>query len=373
MDRTATLTPTSTLETLLVDHAVFTSVRSPMGEGYRIIAASGGLRPDERMETTRRAPSHGSLCETNVDAAGVIGFPLPTGRYCVGYVRLAGKEHTSRGGMRVHTHFVFLTPPQFAAFACDPWLVAGMIAAIDGDEPLLKAESSMPQLSLGEGCVQLPDASPMMPAVEVGWLESIVRSALRGSAFVANSAALSDGCEQLAWRVIPCVMRAKRSISIGIAYSPARNLDVSFVSDGIDEARRAVLGTTALWIDPATPLPETQRSANSACAATTAGPFEDWMALTQKSLNTGRVGELIRLCDAVDRDATPEGLATTARLYEHLDVISFAAEDELARLTTRYSGFAPTCKAQKILVDRFRKAAAHRSAQLAQERDSSLE
>lgn len=371
MDRAATLTPAvaSPHDALMVDHAVFTSVRSPMGEGYRIIAASGGIRPDERMEATRRAPSHGGLAAEHPDAVGVIGFPLPTGRYCVGFVRHAGKEHTARGGLRVHSHFVFLTREQYNAFACDPWLVAGTIAAIDGEEPLLKAATMVPPLSLGDGCVQLPDACPTMPAIEVGWLQSIVHAALKGSPVVANSSNVSSGSEQLAWRIIPSVMRERRSMAIGVTYSPSRGLDLCFVSEQIEETRRAMQATSAQWIDPACPLPGTPSQPRPATSGA-CGAFDDWLALTQAALNSGRVGELIRLCDAVDGDATPEGLATTARLYEHLDLVCFADVDEVARLTTRYGGFAPTSRAQKILVERFRKAAAHRSAQLAQEGDS---
>ena len=45
------------------DQAIFTSIRTPMGEGYRIIAASRGVRPEEKQLITRRSPSHGALCE----------------------------------------------------------------------------------------------------------------------------------------------------------------------------------------------------------------------------------------------------------------------------------------------------------------------
>lgn len=369
MDRTATLTSSADNDTssLTVDHAVFTSVRSPMGEGYRIIAATGGLRPDERMEATRRAPSHGALDTDHPDALGVIGFPLPTGRYCVGFVRHAGKEHTARGGLRVHTHFVFLSRSQFAAFACDPWLVAGAIAAIDGDDPLLKAATTFPKISLGEGCSQLPDASPRIPAVEVGWLQSIVAAALRGTSLVANSATVTGGSEQLAWRVIPSVMREKRSISIGITHAPSRGLDICFVSERVEETRRAVHGTRTLWVDPAAPLPGQAATGAPTMHNPVSGGFDDWLALTNTTLESGRVGELIRLCDAIDGDATPEGLSTTARLYGHLDQVNLADADTVARLANRYSGFAPTCRAQKLLVEQFRQAAAVRAAELARQ------
>ena len=47
---------------LTCDQAIFTSIRTPMGEGYRVIAASRGVRPNEKQSITRNSPSHDSLC-----------------------------------------------------------------------------------------------------------------------------------------------------------------------------------------------------------------------------------------------------------------------------------------------------------------------
>ncbi|MCA9255432.1 MAG: hypothetical protein KDA33_07325, partial [Phycisphaerales bacterium] len=121
-----------------------------------------------------------------------------------------------------------------------------------------------------------------------------------------------------------------------------------------------------LWIDPATPLPGVVAQ-TPGTGQTSSAPYADWLVLTRATLDSGRLGELIRLCDAIDGDATPDGLATTARLYEHIDEVSVADAADLARLTTRYGGFAPTCRAQKLLVERFKKTAAHRAEQLSQE------
>ena len=76
--------------TLTCDQAIFTSIRTPMGEGYRIIAASRGLRPEEKQAITRSSPSHDSLCwpadkgtEETENRYGAAFYPLPTGRFCV--------------------------------------------------------------------------------------------------------------------------------------------------------------------------------------------------------------------------------------------------------------------------------------------------
>lgn len=371
MDRSATLTPvgTATANKQLVDHAIFTSIRSPMGEGYRIIAGSAGIRPEERMEVTRRAPSHGGLISENEDAIGIIGFPLPTGRYCVGYVRHAGKEHTSRGGLRVHTHFVILNREQFARFVCDPWLVAGTIAAIDGDEPILKTPPNLSMLDLGEGSKQLPDASPMMPAIEVAWYSSIVRETIGESILIANGTTLSENCEHLAWRLLPRVLREKRSMSIGIVFSPARSVDIYFATDRLDETRRAAAPSKALWVDPSESLPGTQPSEGQTPASKSkASAYAPWFALVDDLLANGRSPELLRICDLIDADATADGLKMTANLYEHLDRIYTATLEEVDCLTNRYAGCATSCSAQKMLLERFRKAADVRAAELNAER-----
>ena len=54
--------PTRDSGAVEADQVVFTSAPSRMAQGYRIVAASRGVLPDEKAEILRRAPSHGSLC-----------------------------------------------------------------------------------------------------------------------------------------------------------------------------------------------------------------------------------------------------------------------------------------------------------------------
>ncbi|MCZ6816838.1 MAG: hypothetical protein O7F76_09135, partial [Planctomycetota bacterium] len=115
--RSAVVNPTSRGgEAVRAEQAVFTSIRSPMGEGYRIIAASPGIRPDEKAEIIRRAPSHDSLCESGRAAVGLLAFPFESGRYCLGFSCHAGREHTARGGNRVYSHFAVVEPGDWQSF-----------------------------------------------------------------------------------------------------------------------------------------------------------------------------------------------------------------------------------------------------------------
>src|SRR5690606_38204025 len=88
--------------TAALDRAVFTSIRSPMGSGYQVVAASAGVSADEKREITQRAPSHGNLCDNTPDAEALAAFVLRSQRHCVFLSRHAGAEPSGRGGYRIH-------------------------------------------------------------------------------------------------------------------------------------------------------------------------------------------------------------------------------------------------------------------------------
>lgn len=140
---------------LRCDQAIFTSVRTPMGEGYRIIAASRGLRPGERQTITRYSPSHDALCGSTVgndaSVAGIRGFafyPLPGGRLCVAFSSYAGAEHTGRGGKRIYTHNLIFEKQDFPRCAYNPFTVLRAMIEAQGTSPQLKPPTTLPELEL---------------------------------------------------------------------------------------------------------------------------------------------------------------------------------------------------------------------------------
>ena len=94
--------------TLSCDQAIFTSVRSPMGEGYRVIAASKGVKPKEKQEITRNSPSHDALCISLEDdrhdgPLAAAFYPLETGRLAVS-VRHTSTEKLKPYNKTPNTH-----------------------------------------------------------------------------------------------------------------------------------------------------------------------------------------------------------------------------------------------------------------------------
>ena len=139
---------------LSADHTIFTSVRTPMGCGYRLIAASPGVTAEERTKITRWSPSHGNLCSDNPAAEGLASYLLSTGRRCVAWSRHAGPEPTGRGGLRIHTHAVLLTAEAYRQFACMPAAVLQAIAAL-APQPLIPQGASLAPLTIDPGPLAL--------------------------------------------------------------------------------------------------------------------------------------------------------------------------------------------------------------------------
>lgn len=143
---------------LVCDQAIFTSVPSPMGEGYRIIAASKGVRSEEKQAITRLSPSHDSVCEAAKESTGpsaafgnvkaVARYPLPTGRQCLAISGFAGNEHTGRGGHRVYTLNLLMPPDAVQAYEFNPFNLIRALLATEQFEILLKPTAVMPPIEL---------------------------------------------------------------------------------------------------------------------------------------------------------------------------------------------------------------------------------
>ncbi|MBN1488521.1 MAG: hypothetical protein JXA69_01270, partial [Phycisphaerae bacterium] len=106
-----------------IDQAIFTCIRTPMGQGYRVVAASRGLRAKESSEIVTHAPSGDGLCDEGPEPVGISFYPLQSGRFCILHSRYAGAEPTGRGGQRAYTRAFVLDAEQLARFGNSPFQV----------------------------------------------------------------------------------------------------------------------------------------------------------------------------------------------------------------------------------------------------------
>ncbi len=299
---------------LAVDQAIFTSIRSVQGEGYRIVGASPGVRAAERREITRRSPSHDSLCEQSQSAVGLLAFPLETGRYCVGYSRYAGTEHTARGGSRVYTHMVVLERPAYRCLAYNPFRLCSALRVAAGDVPILEPRPQLDSLVLevdADDVGQPSDGVAASGAAEVAAGACRVASSLllgNRAIIVARDLAL----ETLEWALmaVPVSVRQCVSVTAGLRFSPSRQVECTVVTTEELATRHAIRGHGIEWVDPQ----EDEAEEDS--------PYAPWLELMRRWFVAGRFADIHRVTQKLAVETDPSSLNRAASVCEGLDCIS---------------------------------------------------
>ena len=231
-----------------------------MGQGYRLIAASAGVRAEERIEITQRSPSHDSLCDGSPEAVGLLSYPLADGRHCVACCLHAGVEHTARGGLRVYTHILILDAADFAALDADPVPIHdALLAYLRKEGPMLKSPPALPPLTLSIPVPAEPaepadaestgpeSAVPESPAAEKGaetpeTLAPIVADLQNDRPVIVIGVADPRSFLGTRWPLLPPDVRQRLSVSAGLKYAPTRRVQLTILPGDIPELRRLIAG-----------------------------------------------------------------------------------------------------------------------------------
>ncbi|MCG3126717.1 MAG: hypothetical protein CHACPFDD_01570 [Phycisphaerae bacterium] len=333
---TATLTAPTT--TLTAEHAIFTSIRTPMGEGYRVVAASGGIAPDEKQEITQRSPSHDSLCDPGESAEGLAVWRLRSGRICVAHSRHAGAEHTARGGMRVYTLIAILEPAAYCALACDPALVAQRMLAAAGREPLLKPPPKLERLDLGAPPELVAGGRAAAPE-NIAALMRLAGSVLGGERFVAHLPTASANTLATLFAALPLCARAATSATVGLKFATSRPVQLALLPRVSPEAARLIRGQNMTLLDfpassgsvlpgpaaaaasrtPARSADMTGRAVETAGCTPAQDPVSRWLGWVERQWRAGRSEEVARVSVQIDAEATPERLGRIVTMLDDLE------------------------------------------------------
>lgn len=298
---------------LSCDRAIFTSLPSATGEGYRLVAWSNGVRPEERQELTRRAPSHGALAGEGESPRALVLLRLQSsGRACHGLVRVSGAEHTQRGGGRVWTEFLVADAFEAARLGLSAAPLREALAAA-GPPPKPVGRSALAPVEVratGSG-------APAGKGPRAAQVAAAVASLLFAGtpAVVAAGAAPLEAFED-ALRMLPAAARSGLEAAGGLRYSSARGVTLT-VTDKIEQDTiRAIRGHGIEAIDFARGVPEPSGALAAWFALMVrwwnAGRGEAAVALADRlgdGWTTTRVLEVVALCEAIDRgDRQPEAL-----------------------------------------------------------------
>jgi hypothetical protein len=348
---------------LEVERAVFTSLRSPTGEGYRIIATSAGIRADEKREITRRAPSHGSLCDPSPGATGLASFALDGGRQCVFLCRNSEVEQTARGGCRIRTDVLVMDPEVYWQFHCDPLEVEAATLSKVGREPAETVPARLKPVTLqpADGRLAGPSRSAETWPINanLGRVAQVLSAVLGERRTLVVGAAMPREVLRWSLRATPAALRARLSLSVGLRFSLTRRFDLILADATPGEIERVLHDGAAdviRWGSPATPP---------------SGPFEPWLRFVGQRWESGRAAEVAHLSAELTEDCSARALAQIARLCQDLERAQTADPALLRDLTRRHLRDAATSSVQRRLLAEFRRVVEVRRATL-EERQRAL-
>jgi|GEM_PF-702027 len=346
--------------TLSFDQAIFTSIRSPMGEGYRIVAASKGVTPDEKREIVQCAPSHGSLSSTLNEATGMACFTLNGGRQCVFLSRTAGIEHTARGGFRVFTHVCLFDPPVFRRLSCDLFAIEDALRECFDDQQMKK-----PPMCLEQGRIALNETRAERGAApsdrDLGHAARILAAVLAERRLLVVGARCARDVLSAVVGALPAYTRRRWSLSYGLKYSPGRRFDLMFTEATNIEQTRILRDhdvTAINWSDQ--PLQVDS-------------PYEDWVSFVERGWKTGRTASASQICAGLTETCDPVVLACLARLSEDLEHVAEADRSLLREIERRHAGESVSIELHQRMLADLRKATERRRWQIDVEEQADAE
>lgn len=331
MDHRSTVIPPaqSMSEGIQVDYAIFTSIRSPMGNGYQLAAASKGVGATEKAEIQRRSPSHNALCSNEAHAVGLSAYPLSTGRYVVALSRYGNREYSGRGGRCIETHLVILDDRAYTAFDSNPLRVQQSLVEVIGQDPVTRPPRQLSPLTLDPGTSRAGDAVTLPPAFgtpnDAERLTFLARWMLAKRPVIITGAQAPLSAMEWTLMTLPAGWRRGLALSAGIKFAIARQLHWVVLEEAPEDMQRLTSGhdirafsvTRDFEADP--------------------HPCDEWFHFIERSWRRNRFNEISRITARYD-DASVgrEDLSRIVAMYGDRDLARVANTETRARLHQTY-------------------------------------
>ncbi len=354
--------------TVCCDQAIFTSLPSCMGSGYRIVAASRGLRPAQRQEITSRSPSHGGLCDESPTAMAVTYYPLSDGRFGIAHTCTAGVEHTGRGGQTVYTRVVVVPSDGFALFADNPFNVVRAMERSGVTAADLKPTAVLPQLELSPLTRDAADVTertlrPPGSAEVAAWRAQLLRvlaGLMDGEALVVALDHAGLALAEALIMALPARLRRSISFSTGLRFSSARATKLNCVCGDLARTRELLRGHPVVWLDlratpqdsqaakgptnrdPLTPADSPPRRQGTPTASSSrsgtqpAATPNAWLQIVDRRWSQGRCADILTLTQRNFGDASPAVCDRVGRICLDLDALAAADLGGTIELLRRY-------------------------------------
>jgi hypothetical protein len=269
--------------------------------------------------------------------------------------RTAGNEHTARGGQRVYSHIAVLTDAAYAAFGYNPLAVHAALANAVGDNLVLNAAERLAPLPLSPGQSAVRGLPRFRSHEALAMAERILHA---GACVLTGMDSALDGFG-VALRATPAFARRTLAASVGLKFSPYRQMRLTLLPADRGETARAVRGTDVEMIDLARSTPETQTSP-------VAHPFGAWLDLARRWMAASRWEELDALTASLHETATAHTLSRIVDINNDLDALAQMDLKALEAVASRYRSVSATGRAEAECLERLKVMIAARRADFGQ-------
>ncbi len=309
--------------TVTCDQAIFTCIRSALGQGYRIVAATNGLHHTESAEIASRSPSGDGLCDDTPAAFGIAFAPLSTGRYAVLHSTYAGKEPTGRGGLRAYTRAFVLDADALRRFHNNPFDVlraaeaAGLLQA-----DLTPARTLQPaRLVTGTRTTRACFATALS-RVGHAWITHCVEKLVSDETVIVHTTGDLPAVAEAVLLSVPGILRPAIPLSAGVRFSIGRLGRLTVLTGEPARTLQAVRGRSLAFADTTRtpPHPPGHPWALAVERFLTSERTDRLLSLTADAFNEADAAELERIGNAcLDLDnldtAQPAEVIDTAAAY----------------------------------------------------------
>lgn len=267
-----------------VEQAIFTSTRTARGAGYQLVARSAGVTDADARELAAWGPSHDSLLESGSAAESINFHPLPSGAYCIGQTTPEGAEFSGRGGARVYTQSLIVSPEALARFHNNPFAVLRAALAMGEIGVPAKLPPQVPAFDLLGRAAPVDEAALNQLAHDPGPLSmaAAVEAALRNATLGIAAGKLLGRLIAGLFQCLPVECRPEFSFATGLKFTPCRPFRLNGIPMQPLEIRRLrkQFGLGVLEIVGNAPSPSPTS--------------EGWGGLVAWVLRTGRVAPFAR-------------------------------------------------------------------------------
>ncbi len=295
-----------------------------MGEGYRIVAASRGLRSEEKQAITKLSPSHDALCwQPGASSFAAAYYPLPSGRVCVALSCHAGAEHTGRGGHRVYTHNVIFEEAELAAWGYNPFHVVRSMIAADLGTPQLSSGGTLGELALNvEAHIPAGIGRAFALTVEAERFHCILDNLFSERALIVPVGGNWVETAEMLLLSLPGPLRSKLSFAAGLRFALSRSHRLNVLYDEKETAKARIVGQPVTYVDT-----EAARQSTPALSA--------WATFVQRHLTSGEAEKLARRTSLAFPDIGPVGRERVGRLYNAIDTVAQTTTADLLSTALR--------------------------------------